>query len=278
MPPSRLYLFALAQPAMIAPMHADAHHREREEQPDVQRAPTWPPRPDRDHREHDEVRDQRHAGREHEDPPVGRPRDDVLLLGELHAVGDELRPAVEATGVHRAEPALHVRHHLVLGLPDQQRQQRNAATTSSSLTARARSDIVTALGADAASHASSLGGRRVVGRGPLGGGPQSWGTPGGSMRRRLGAPARTRRAPSRPARAWRPGRPARTPCAADAPRTRREQQRLEVRVPVEDHAEHLVRLPLVPVRAAVDAGRGRQTGSARGTRVRTSRWAPSRSE
>ena len=29
---------------------------------------------------------------------------------------------MEAAGVHRAEPALHVRHHLVLGLADQQRQ------------------------------------------------------------------------------------------------------------------------------------------------------------
>ena len=62
------------------------------------------------------------AGREPEDRAVRGRRDDVLLLHELDAVGDELRPAVEAAGVHRAEPALHVRHHLVLGLADQQRQ------------------------------------------------------------------------------------------------------------------------------------------------------------
>ena len=54
-------------------------------------------------------------------------RDDVLLLHELHAVGDQLRPAVEAAGVHRAEPALHVRHHLVLGLADEQRQREEGA-------------------------------------------------------------------------------------------------------------------------------------------------------
>ena len=63
-----------------------------------------------------EVREQGHGGRELEDPAVGVGRDHVLLLRELHAVGDELGPAVEAAGVHRAEPALHVRHHLVLGL------------------------------------------------------------------------------------------------------------------------------------------------------------------
>ena len=47
---------------------------------------------------------------------------DVFLLRELHAVGDELGPAVEAARVHRAEAALHVGHHLVLGLADDQRE------------------------------------------------------------------------------------------------------------------------------------------------------------
>ena len=61
-------------------------------------------------------------GREAEDPAVGARRGDVLLLDELHPVGDELGPPVEATGIHRAEPALHVRHDLVLGLADEQRQ------------------------------------------------------------------------------------------------------------------------------------------------------------
>src|SRR5438128_2236301 len=37
---------------------------------------------------------------------------DVVLLDELHAVADELEPAVEAPGVHRTEAALHVAHHL----------------------------------------------------------------------------------------------------------------------------------------------------------------------
>lgn len=55
-----------------------------------------------------------------EDTAVRFRRDDVFLLGELHAVGDELGPAVEAAGVHRAEAALHVGHHLVLGLTDDQ--------------------------------------------------------------------------------------------------------------------------------------------------------------
>ena len=51
-------------------------------------------------------------GREREHAPVGLGRHDVLLLHELDAVADELEPAVEAAGVHRAEPALHVAHHL----------------------------------------------------------------------------------------------------------------------------------------------------------------------
>jgi hypothetical protein len=38
----------------------------------------------------------------------------------------------------------------------------------------------------------------------------------------------------------------------------RQQQRLEVRMPVEEHAEHLMRLALVPVRASVDADGGGQ--------------------
>src|SRR5262249_18397034 len=34
------------------------------------------------------------------------------LLEELDAVADELVPTVEAAGIHRTEPALHVAHHL----------------------------------------------------------------------------------------------------------------------------------------------------------------------
>src|SRR6266511_110435 len=54
--------------------------------------------------------------------PRGGPRRHVLLLDELDPVGDELCPAVVGTGVHRAKAALHMRHHLVLGLPDDERQ------------------------------------------------------------------------------------------------------------------------------------------------------------
>src|SRR5262249_18281485 len=53
------------------------------------------------------------ARRRHgEDAPVGLGRHHVLLLDELDAVAEELEPAVEPARVHRAEPALHVRHHL----------------------------------------------------------------------------------------------------------------------------------------------------------------------
>src|SRR5207237_126280 len=68
-------------------------------------------------------RHDRAQGHQPEHRPVGGGRDDVLLLRELHAVGDELRPAVEGAGVHRPEARLHVRHHLVLGLPDEEREQ-----------------------------------------------------------------------------------------------------------------------------------------------------------
>jgi hypothetical protein len=102
--------------------HGDADHGEGEEQPRVEGDAHLIARSDRDHDQHDEVRDQRHRRGEREDPAVGGGRDDLLLLRELHPVRDELRPAVETAGVHRAEPALHVRHHLVLGLPDEQGQ------------------------------------------------------------------------------------------------------------------------------------------------------------
>ena len=120
-PPSRAYLLALAQPAISvprAPTEVAASTSTTEPGTSI----GGDARGDRDGRERDEVRDQRDRRGEPEDPPVGGARGDVLLLHELHAVGDELRPAVVAAGVHRAEPALHVGHHLVLGLPDEQRQ------------------------------------------------------------------------------------------------------------------------------------------------------------
>ena len=69
-----------------------------------------------------QVGQQRDERREPEHRPVGAGRGDALLLHELDAVGDELSPAVEGAGVHRAEPALHVGHHLVLGLAHDERQ------------------------------------------------------------------------------------------------------------------------------------------------------------
>ena len=91
--------------------HADAHHREDEEQAgvEVRRRPGRAPSGIAD--QHDEVgHAARPPGASRKTRAVGGGRDDVLLLHELHPVGDELGPAVEAAGVHRAEPALHVRH------------------------------------------------------------------------------------------------------------------------------------------------------------------------
>src|SRR4029450_13914347 len=47
-------------------------------------------------------------------PPVGRQRDDRLLLDELDPGGHQLEHAVEAAGLHRPDPGLHVGHDLVL--------------------------------------------------------------------------------------------------------------------------------------------------------------------
>ena len=94
--------------------HADdrqARHRERVEHADVERRDDEP-RARRDHDEHEERRQHDDRGREREHAPVGLGRHDVFLLQELDAVADELVPAVEAAGVHRTEPALHVAHHL----------------------------------------------------------------------------------------------------------------------------------------------------------------------
>jgi len=66
--------------------------------------------------------DERDRRGEPEDPLVGSRRGDVLLLHELDPIGDQLRPPVEPTGIHGAEAALHVGHHLVLGLAHQQRE------------------------------------------------------------------------------------------------------------------------------------------------------------
>src|SRR5690606_9827239 len=107
-------------PGHDRPEHADAHHREHEEQAAVEVHPDQP-RADRDHHQHRQVRHERHRRGEGEHPAVGRGRDDVLLLDELDPVRDELRPPVEPARVHRPEAGLHVGHGLVLHLPDDQR-------------------------------------------------------------------------------------------------------------------------------------------------------------
>ena len=102
--------------------HREARHRQRVEHADVEvlhdevgaRG---------DHDEHEERRHHDDDGREGEDPPVGLARHDVFLLDELDAVAHELEPAVEPAGVHRAEPALHVAHHLEQeDVPEDQRR------------------------------------------------------------------------------------------------------------------------------------------------------------
>ena len=158
-----------------------------------------PVRRHRDRDQHDEVRDQADRGGELEHRAVGGRRDDVLLLGELHAVGDQLGPAVEAAGVHRPEPALHVRHRLVLGLPDQQRQGEEARPATSTSAQHHLEQPRSAAGPTPRGRV-----RRVAGS-CAGSGPR---------------PRRTPPAPWRPARPWPPGPPARRPCAAGGPRSR----------------------------------------------------------
>ena len=127
-------------PAINVPTHADAHHRQHEEQAEVEVLADQA-RAERDRDQRDQVRDERDPGRQPEDRPVRGGRDDVLLLHELHAVGDELQPAVEAAGVHRADPRLHVRHHLVLGLADEQRQHQERGQTATRRIATSRTSL-----------------------------------------------------------------------------------------------------------------------------------------
>src|SRR6266545_676117 len=102
--------------------HSSHHGRHALTMPGSERLPDQPVlRAQRDEQQRDQVGHQRDDRGHPEDRPVDRTRRHVLLLHELHAVGDELRPAVERARVHRPEPALHVRHHLVLGLAHDQR-------------------------------------------------------------------------------------------------------------------------------------------------------------
>src|SRR4051812_18841107 len=120
-------------------------------------------RADRDHDKDEQIGEQRNRGCQLEHPSVGSRRNDRLLLGELHAVGNELSPAVKPTGVHRAEPRLHVRHRLVLDLTDDQGS-----------------------GQEHQQRADELG--RDLERGHSGPQTAGSGTPGGSIRLRPGAP------------------------------------------------------------------------------------------
>src|SRR3712207_8122345 len=61
-----------------------------------------------------QVRQQRHDRRQPEHGTVGVARGDVLLLHELHPVGDELGPAVERSEEHTSE--LQSRQYLVCRL------------------------------------------------------------------------------------------------------------------------------------------------------------------
>ena len=120
--PTRVYLFAEDHPAIRTASTPTPTRATTTNRPMSRFAPTRSPGPSGMNEDHQEVGQERHGGRELEDRLVGGVGDEVLLLGELHAVGDELRPAVEAPGVHRPQAALHVRHELVLGLADDQGQ------------------------------------------------------------------------------------------------------------------------------------------------------------
>jgi hypothetical protein len=178
--------------------------------------------------------------------PVRRGGRDVLLLDELHPVGDELGPAVEAAGVHRPEAALHVGHHLVLGLPDQQRQDEEGGQHADG----AQDDLE--------GRGSSGPGARAH-RGPHDGS----GTRAGAILRRLGAPPRPVRAGALGALAPAPspgpglaGPRARTndlrsgvPSKPSGSEQRPHPEAGAVVEPGEVDPEHLVRLALVPGRA-----------------------------
>ncbi len=133
---------------------------------------------------------------------------------ELDAVGDQLGPAVEATGVHRPDPALHVGHRLVLGLTDEQRQGEE----------RAEHEQQPQHHLERVAHGTTSGGPAAWR--PASAGPRCRGRArrvAGSCAGRVPRthPRRTPPAPWRPARPSRPGRPARSTCAAGCPRTRR---------------------------------------------------------
>jgi hypothetical protein len=253
--------------------HPDTHHGQDEEQARVELLPDQVARPDGDDDEHDEVGHERDTGRQLEHPPVGARRHDRFLLGELHAVGHQLRPAVEAAGVHRAEARLHVRHRLVLHLADEQRQgeerddderepQRDleglahgssfpAAGVRSSETGRAGS-------ADAVSRGRGPPRCRVrharrqrlapAGRAAARGAVPRTGKVRIGLPRLLGA---------RP-RLGGPRREHELLAQRVALEAVGQQQRHEVRVVGEADAEHLVGLALVPGGAGEDARGGRQ--------------------
>ena len=105
--------------------HREARHRERVEHAHVEVLDDHVG-PRRDHEEDEEGGDHDDRRREREDAPVGLGGHDVFLLDELDAVADELEPAMEPTGIHRAQPALHVAHDLQQErVPEDQRAERH---------------------------------------------------------------------------------------------------------------------------------------------------------
>ncbi len=92
-------MLAEAQPAMSEPRTPTPSDREHEEDARVDHHSDGAlPGADGDGDEDEEVWEEGYGGRELEDAAVGFGRYHVLLLGELHTVGDELGPPVETAG------------------------------------------------------------------------------------------------------------------------------------------------------------------------------------
>ena len=108
--PSSEYLLADDQPAMSTPITESDDTASAKKMPDVEVLDDEAG-PGGQHDVEQERREDHDERRQREDPPVGLVGDDVLLLDELHPVGDELQRAV-GPGLHGPEPALHVAHHL----------------------------------------------------------------------------------------------------------------------------------------------------------------------
>ena len=104
------YLLADAQPAMSTPITDTDDRPMARKMPGVEVGEVGVG-PERHHHHEQERGGQDDVGRQREQLAVGVGRGDVLLLEELAHLGEELERAV-GPGLHRAEPALHVAHHL----------------------------------------------------------------------------------------------------------------------------------------------------------------------